>query len=315
MATTTIGAQGNSTPNASLVDFANGPYLSFAHGLLTRYPIVQFVETANEPDGPWFNNDGDNVGDFDYYMTKLSSAMGSDTGRILGPAAAIPGSGIWNDFTARSTMNNVSYHTYGAAGSLFDVNGKQVYVTEYGGYNLDPGSILADLWSVEQQNKLSNSIQALFYVQLTDNGGNRGAFNAGASEGDHFALRDWFRALTLYQALTAAGGTKGYMTSANSDFVAADNGAGGFATLVWNNTGGNVSGSRTVPSTSLAGGTALYVTYVAQGDSNVGHCYPVAGQGLLSATPANGSVAVQISNLPPHTAALISTQNCSGLAD
>ncbi len=308
-------ANGSKTPNASLVDFANGPYLSFANHLLTTYPVVQLVETANEPDGPWFNSDGDNASDFDYYMSKLTNAMGSNASRIVGPSAAIRGSNIWNDFTARGDMSNVSYHTYGSAGSLFDVSGKNVYVTEYGGYNLDPGAVLADLWQAEHQNKLSGSIAALFYVQLTDNGSNRGAFNQNTSENGHFAFRDWFRALTLYQAVAEAGGKKGYVDANNADFVAADNGGGGFASLHWNNSGGSVSVSRSVPATSLAARTQLYVLHLTQGDSNVAVCQPIAAQSKLSVQVNSGNVTLNISGLEPHAAILVSTLPCDSLAN
>ncbi len=308
-------ANGGNTPNASLIDFANGPYLTFAHDMLTRYPVVQLVETANEPDGPWFNNDGDNAGDFDYYMSRLTAAMGSDSSRIVGPSAAIIGSNIWNYFNGRSDMKNISYHTYSAAASLFDVPNKNVYVTEYGGYNLDPGSILADLWHAEHDGKLNGSIASLFYVQLTDNGGNRGAFNERATEGNHFALRDWFRALTLHQALTQVAGTAVYFDGNNADFMATDNGNGAFAALAWNNTGGNLSGDRQIPGTSVGSSAQLYVVQVNQGDANVAQCSKVGDQNWVSVQQSNGAVTLSLQNIPAHAAVFVSTAACDSLVD
>ena len=308
-------ANGSNTPNASLIDFANGPYLTFAHDMLTRYPVVQLVETANEPDGPWFNNDGDNASHFDYYMSRLTSAMGSDSSRIVGPSAAIIGSNIWNYFNGRGDMQNISYHTYSAAASLFDVPNKQVYVTEYGGYNLDPGAILADLWHAEHDGKLNGSIRSLFYVQLTDNGGNRGAFNERAMEGNHFALRDWFRALTLHQALTQVAGTAVYFDNNNADFMATDNGNGGFGALAWNNTGGNLSGDRQIPGTSLGNVAQLYVVRVNQGDANVAQCSRIGDQNWVSVQQNNGTTTLSLQNIPAHAAVFVSTAACDGLAD
>ncbi len=308
-------ANGFNTPNASLIDFANGPYVQFAHEMMTRYPVVQLVETANEPDGPWFNNDGDNASDFDYYTTHLIAAMGSDSGRILGPSAAIVGSNIWRYFTARSDMANISYHTYNAAASLMDVANKNVYVTEYGGYNLDPGAILADLWHVEHDGKLNGSIKSIFYVQLTDNGSNRGAFNERATEGNHFALRDWFRALTLHQALSQVAGDMVYFDANNTDFMATDNGIGAFAALAWNNTAGNLSGNRQIPGTSLASGAQLYVVHVSQGDANIAQCSRIQDQNWVTVQSSSGSTTLDLQNIPAHAAVFVSTAACGNWAN
>lgn len=307
-------ANGNKPPNASLIDIANGPYLNFAHQLMSQYPVVRLVETANEPDGPWFVNDGDNASHFDYYMQKLQAAMGADTGRIVGPSAAFTSSNIWNYFVSRN-YSNISYHTYGGWSALGDVSGRNVYVTEYGGFDLNPGAVLADLWQAERNNKLAGSIQKVFYQQITDNGGNRGAFNMNAYENNHFALRDWFRALTLYQAVANIN-TRAVLDDSHPDYVASDDGQGHFAALLWNNSGGTESGQvRTINGVSV-GANTLHVLHLMQGDNGVASCLSLGAAGaLLSAQVQGSTITLTVRGLEPHAAMLVTTADCTDLAN
>ncbi len=209
----------------------------------------------------------------------------------------------------------MSYHTYGGQDSLSDVAGKQAFVTEYGGFNLDPGAVLDDLWHAEKNGKLSGGIRMIFYQQITDNGGNRGAFCHSTLENGHFALRDWFRALTLFQALADISNTA-YFDSDNADFIATDDRKGNFAALLWNNSGASEAGqSRVVTGSSLNPSTPLYALSLAVGDSGVAECVALGAGGAITAQTAAGQVTLQVQALAAHAAVLISTKPCAGLAD
>ena len=304
---------GVAAPNRSLIDIANGPYLSFAHALLSEHANVQLVETMNEPDGPWFVTDGDNEKSFDYYMQQLISAMGSDKGKIVGPSAAIKQSKIWKNYAARADLPNFSYHTYGGWSALEEVPGRKVHVTEYGGFDLNPGAVLDDLWHAEHSGKLSGTIERLYYHQITDDGDNRGAFNHLATEGEHFAFRDWFRALIFYRALTRIS-SRGYVQADAPDFFASDDGKGAFAALSWNASGW-ASGSRTIPNVSITAESKLYAVRVLPGDANTAECKPLAAQSWVELTNSAHTATLQIKDLPAHSAVLVSTTPCDTLAN
>ena len=313
-------ANGNRGANRSILDIANGPYLKFAHDLLTRYSNIKLVETINEADGPgWFVSDGDDAGHWDYYLDKLTAAMGVDKGRIVGPGTAFRGSKIWNDHVGRSDMQNISYHTYSGWKDLSEVAGKHVHVTEYGlaiaaEGDRDAGAVLEDLWNAEKSGKLSGSIERIYYHQLLDDGGNRGVFNQNATEGDHFAIRDWGRALMLYRALGGIS-TKAY-TDANNDFAAADDGKGKFGVLVWNNSGGTKGGiERGIPGTSVKPGAPLFVTRVGKGDAHVAECRGINDQPWVSVDVRDGSANVQFKGVEAHGAVFVSTSPCGDLAN
>ena len=153
--------------------------------------------------------------------------MGTDSGNILGPSAAIKHSKIWQDYLARENLPYFSYHTYSGWSSLEEVPGRRVHITEYGGFDLDPGAILDDLWHAETNGKLSGTIERLYYHQITDDGDNRGGFNHNAQEGSHFAFRDWLRALVFYGSVARVG-ARGYTDAASPDFIASDDGKGRF---------------------------------------------------------------------------------------
>lgn len=306
---------GTAAPNRSLTDIANGPYLSFAHDLLTRHTNVKLVETMNEPDGPWFVTDGDDTTAFDDYLGKLVSVMGSDSGRILGPSAAIKQSKIWQDYAARPNFPYFSYHTYDGWSSLEDVPGRRVHITEYGGFALDPGAILDDLWHAETNGKLSGTIERLYYHQLTDDGDNRGGFNHNEQEGAHFAFRDWLRALFFYQRVANVSG-RGYTNTASPDFVASDDGKGAFAVLAWNDSADDEHGvTRVVPNTSIVGSSALFVARLLAGDANTAECKAISEQTWLQLSNAQHTVTVTLAELPAHAALLVSTTPCGDLAD
>jgi hypothetical protein len=306
---------GTAAPNRSLTDIANGPYLTFAHDLLMQHANVKLVETMNEADGPWFVSDGDDSDAFDYYMTKLTAAMGAEQGKILGPSAAIKQSKLWKNYAARTDLSYFSYHTYAGWQSLEDVPGRKVHVTEYGGFELDPGAVLTDLWHAEQNGKLSGTIERLYYHQITDDGTNRGGFNHAALEGAHFAFRDWFRALILYGALGRTA-TRGYIQSDSPDFVATDDGNGSFGALLWNDSSTLESGStRSVPNTSLVEASALYAVRVQQGDSNTAECRSFAEQSWITLSLAAHTATLKINELPAHAALLLTTTPCEELAN
>ena len=306
---------GTAAPNRSLTDIANGPYLSFAHDLLTQHANVKLVETMNEPDGPWFVTDGDDSSAFDYYMGKLLGVMGADSAKIVGPAAAIKQSNIWKNYAARTDLQYFSYHTYSGWSSLDDVPGRKVHVTEYGGFALDPGAILDDLWHAETNSKLSGSIERIYYHQITDDGDNRGGFNHNALEGAHFAFRDWLRALILYRALASVS-ARGYTDAGAPDFVASDDGKGAFAALAWNNSTNAEGGvSRSIPNTSIVGSSLLYVVRVSAGDANTAECEPLAAQSWARVSSANHAVELNIDDLAAHAAVLVSTTPCTDLAN
>ncbi len=306
---------GTAAPNRSLTDIANGPYLAFAHQLLTQHANVKLIETMNEADGPWFVTDADDSNAFDYYMDKLSEAMGSDKGKILGPSAAIKQSNLWKNYAARTDLPYFSYHTYSGWSSLDDVPGRKVHITEYGGFNLDPGAILDDLWHAETNGKLSSSIERLYYHQITDDGSNRGGLNHNAMEGSHFAFRDWLRALIFYRALSAVS-ARGYADTNAPDFVASDDGKGAFAALAWNNSGNAESNAqRSIPNTSIVSASVLYAVRVLQGDANTAECQLLTAQNWVAVSTVNHSVSLTIQQLPAHAAVLVSTTPCAELAN
>ena len=306
---------GTAAPNRSLTDIANGPYLVFAHQLLLQHANVKLIETMNEADGPWFVTDGDDSNAFDYYMSKLSLAMGAERGKILGPAAAIKQSNLWKNYAARTDLPYFSYHTYAGWQSLEDVPGRKVHVTEYGGFDLDPGAVLTDLWHAEQSGKLSGSIERLYYHQITDDGTNRGGFNHAELEGDHFAFRDWFRALILYGALGRIA-PRGYIQSDSADFVASDDGKGSFGALLWNDSGMLESAAtRSVPNASLVQTSALYAVRVLQGESKTAECRNFAEQSWVTLSLSAHAATLKINELPAHAALLVTTAPCADLAD
>ena len=306
---------GVAAPNRSLMDIANGPYLAFAHSLLSQHANVKLVETMNEADGPWFVTDGDNNGSFDYYMSKLISAMGADKDKIVGPSAAIKHSNLWKNYAARTDLPYFSYHTYAGWSSLEDVPGRKVHVTEYGGFDLDPGAVLDDLWHAEHAGKLSGTIERLYYHQVTDDGDNRGAFNHLATEGEHFAFRDWFRALVLYRALFRIA-PRGYVQADAGDFVASDDGKGAFGVLAWNASGSAKSnGSRSIPNLSAAPASPLYVVRVLPGDENTAQCKALAEQSWVHLSISAHTATLDFVDLPAHAAVLVSTAHCDELAD
>ena len=306
---------GVAAPNRSLIDIANGPYLAFAHTLLSQHANVKLVETMNEADGPWFVTDGDNVESFDYYLGRLISAMGADKAKIVGPSAAIKQSKLWKHYAERTDLPYFSYHTYKGWSDLEDVPGRKVHVTEYGGFDLNPGAVLDDLWHAEHAGKLSGTIERLYYHQITDDGDNRGAFNHLATEGDHFAFRDWFRALIFYQALAHVS-ARGYVQADAPDFFASDDGKGAFAVLSWNASGSaTTSGSRAIPNVSITPESKLYAVRVLPGDSNTAQCQPFSGQSWVKMSISGHTATLQLSDLPAHAAVLISTAPCNALAD
>ena len=307
-------ANGNRSPNASITDIANGPYTRFAYQLKQRYSTIRLIETINEPDGPWFVNDGDDVAAFDDYTNRLTAIVGGDTSQIVGPAAASTGSNIYRYWLNRGDLPNVSYHTYGAWQSLGEAAGRPVFVTEYGGFDLNPGAILADIWYAERNSKFSGNLKKLFYHQIFDDGGNRGMFNKNATENNHFAIRDWARALMLYQAVGTVS-THAYFNDAYNDFVASDDTAGKFAALYWNNGAGVASGfERTVENSSLTT-SQLNVTIVRPGDSNTAQCAPLAQQPWVSLQNSGRTVTLKILSVDPHAAVLVSTQPCDSLVN
>ncbi|MEP7125746.1 MAG: hypothetical protein ABJE95_32750 [Byssovorax sp.] len=309
---------GVAAPNMSLVQIADGPYLGLAHDLLVSHGNVKLVETMNEADGPWFVTDGDDEGHFNYYMDKLKGVMGGDVARIVGPAAAIKGSNLWNNYVARADLESFSYHTYDGHSGLVDVPGKKVHVTEYGGQTADfwnPGTLLADLFQAEKEGKLSGTIERIYYHQITDDGSNRGAFKHDELEGTHFAFRDWLRALILYQALGSVS-TRGYLDPSAGDFLGADDGKGAFGVLVWNDSDATKSGqTRTIPGTSVNAGQTLHVVHVLRGDANTAKCTSVGEESAVHVEVGSGVVTVHIDALEPWAAVFVSTSPCAALVD
>ena len=306
---------GVAAPNRSLIDIANGPSLAFAHTLLSQHANVKLVETMNEADGPWFVTDGDNNGSFDYYMSKLVGVMGADKDKIVGPSAAFKHSNLWKNYLARTDLQYFSYHTYSGWNSLEDVPGRKVHVTEYGGFDLNPGAVLDDLWHAEHGGKLSGTIERLYYHQVTDDGDNRGAFNHSATEGDHFAFRDWFRALILYRALARVA-SRGYAQADAPDFFASDDGKGAFGVLAWNASGGaKPNGSRSIPNVSITPASPLYVVRVLPGDANTAECKALAAQNWVHLSISAHTATLDLVDLPALAAVMISTAACDELAN
>jgi hypothetical protein len=259
--------------------------------------------------------DADDASAFDDYLSKLVAAMGADSGKILGPSAAIKQSQIWQDYAARTNFPYFSYHTYSGWSSLEDVPGRRVHITEYGGFDLDPGAILDDLWHIETNGKLAGTIERLYYHQITDDGDNRGGFNHNALEGAHFAFRDWLRALAFYRRMASVS-ARGYTDAAFPDFVAADDGVGAFAVLAWNDSASDEHGvTRTIPNVSLAPSSVLFVARVTPGDVNTAECEPISNQAWARISSAQHSATLAIDDLPAHAALLVSTTPCDDLVN
>ena len=307
-------ARGGSQPTTTIGQIADGPYLDFAVRMHRTYPQVRYVETINEPDTAWFVADPDDLPAWQHYVDRLVAATGGDTGMLMGPAAAFRDSRIWADTVRRGEFAQVSYHTYGGWQSLADVPGKGTWVTEYGDDSVpetvgrSPGHVLADLWNAERNGKLSGGIRQVFYVDLQH------MVTAGATEGDHYGFSGQLRALAAYRALGRVS-PRAYLDPAHPDFAAADDGAGGFAALAWNDSGTVLSGQdRSVPGTSLAPGTPLNVLTVSDQASAAARCTPIAGQDRVTVETRDGGATVHLRAIDPRAAVLVSTAPCADLA-
>ncbi|MDL4818483.1 RICIN domain-containing protein [Actinomadura opuntiae] len=307
-------ARGGSQPVVSIGQIADGPYLAFADRTRRTYPNVRYIETINEADTAWFVADPDDVPAWNHYMDRLYAAVGNDTSVLMGPATAFRTSQIWQNTVGRPQIQQASYHTYGGWRSLTDVGGKAgTWVTEYGDDNVSdeversPGHVLADLWNAERNGKLSGAIRQLFYVDLQH------MINAGQNEGDHYGFSGQLRALTAYQALGNVS-TNAYLDPAHPDLAAGDNGQGRFAALLWNDSGSALTGqTRTVPNTSLTAGAPLNVLTVFDRATGAAECAPIGAQDRVSATTTGTSVTLDVRNLDPRAAVLVTTDSCTGL--
>ena len=333
-----VFANGGTPVTFGLLDFAgNQNQFGVINAAANAHASVQLIETANEPDTSWFVNDADNVSDFATYLAVLEGKLGTNASKIVGPATASQAGNIWNYYLGTS-HNNVSYHTYYGCNTLHDVFGKNVYVTEYGGNNAEPfvsgdgnttiaypspGWLLADMWYTEHDQRLSNSIQKLFYHQLFDDGGNRGVFNYRTMEGNHFAIRDWARALAMYSAAGSVSRNT-YLDENTADFMATDDGSGHSAALLWNYSFANYSNvSRQVPGTTVQRGTPLFVAHVLAGDATTFTCVPYSDPRNVwvgaDYWDTNGSPSatwlLTVKTLEPHAAVLVTTQDCSSMAN
>ncbi len=308
-------ARGGRQPTVSISQIADGPYLSFADHLRRTYPNVRYIETINEADTSWFVADPDNVGAWNHYMDRLYAATGNDFAHLMGPASAFRDSGIYKATVGRSEIQQISYHTYGGWQSLGDVPGKQgTWVTEYGDSSVpdsvghSPGFVLADLRNAEVNGKLSGGIRQIFYVNL------QSMVNSGYQEGDHYGFSGQLRALAAYQALGNVS-TKVWADPGHNDIMAADDGSGSFAALLYNNSGSTLSGqTRTVPNTSLSAGTPLNVLTMTNRDSGAAQCVPLSGQSGVGVSVGAGSVSVTARTVAPYAAVLVTSRSCSSLA-
>lgn len=307
-------ANGHQQPSTSIVDIANGPYLTFAKELLDDHENVRLIETINEPDTIWFVADPDDPESWDYYMSKLYAATEHDYEHLLGPSAAFKGSNVWNDILERAEIPNFSYHTYSGFEGLEDVADRKVYVTEYG-FDLpelvrdSPAQILADLWQVEKGGKLTGGIEMLFYVDLQK------MMRADETEGDHFAFSGLLRTLIAYQALGDLS-AKAYLDDSAPFFMATDDEHGETSILVWNHSESEVmSGtSFSVPGTSASLGSQLYLLAVHNQKSGAVTCTLLEEQSAVAATIEESQVEVEVTSLPVLEAALITTEPCFDLA-
>ena len=307
-------ARGGSQPPTTIRQIADGPYLDFAERMRREHPSVRYVETINEPDGVWFVANPDDVGDWRHYLDRLTAAAGGDTSRLMGPAAAYRDGAIFADTVARPEFQQISYHTYGGWRSLSDVPGKEgTWVTEYGSevpdqVGLSPGFVLTDLRNAEQAGKLSGSIRMLFHVNL------QRMVNAELTEGDHYGFSGQLRALAAYQALGDVS-ARAWLDPEHDDVMAADDGAGAFAALLYDGSGSPVAGrTRSVPGTSVAPGTPLYALTIRNAAGDAATCVPLGEQDQVTADIGAGSVTLTARAQDPLSAVLITTRDCATLA-
>ncbi|MEV0847012.1 hypothetical protein AB0J21_14240 [Streptomyces sp. NPDC049954] len=308
-------AQNNTQPEETIRQIADGPYLDHAADLYRRYDNVRFVETVNEPDGVWFVANPDDVGDYAYYLDRLTSAMNGDTAGILGPATAFEGQ-ILQHHLGRPELSHISYHTYGGWQSLRTYPGKEVYVTEYGddsvpaGTGNSPAFVIGDLAQAERAGKLSDGVRMVFYVNL------QGMMRADATENGHFTFTGQLRALIAYQALGAVSSTA-WTDPSVTEVLATDDGAGRFAALLWNPSADSELSGRTVqvPGSSLGGAEALNVLTVLNRADGAAESAALGAQNRVRAQVADGTVTLTVDRLEPLAAVLVTTEGTTDLAN
>lgn len=309
-------AQGGRQPEETIRQIADGPYVAHAADLYRRYDNVRLVETINEPDTVWFVANPDDVGDYAYYLDRLTEAMAGDTAGILGPSTAFAEAQILQHHLSRPELTHLSYHTYAGWQGLREHAGREVYVTEYGDDRVPPETatspayILGDLWNAERAGKLSGDIRMIFYVDL------QAMMRADATENGHFTFTGQLRALIAYQGLGAVSGSA-WTDPAVPEAMATDDGAGRFAALLWNpSPDAELSGHTVrVPGSSLGSADGLNVLTVLNRRESAAESAPLGGQSRVRAEVSGGEVAVTVDRLEPLAAVLVTTDETTALAD